>query len=206
MFITDCHYQELIAKVRFWGRLHKPSNNEKSHKIFYSGLMSNSELKLLWGPVISKPYQIERRLAWNSWMSTVLWVQACIKPTPEKLKDSSCLYNTGQWSTSRDYSGFDGNQFPHIYFPVTEFKRVCSGMEIWQSRSRLKTLFATLTMACFCLWIKLPQKTCDSDCTVYDILWGNNWYRDNSIVFIRVYCTSEISFSFHDTGLAINAL
>lgn len=75
----------------------------------------------------------------------VLCVQPCIKPTPEKLKDSSCLYNIGQWSIRGDNSGFVGNQFPYIYFPVTEFKRVCSGMESWQSRSKLKTLFASLT-------------------------------------------------------------
>lgn len=140
-----CHYKELIAKVRFWGRLYKPSNNEKSHKILLFGLMSNCELKLLCSPVISKPYQIERRLAWNSGTSMVMCVQPCIKPSPEKLKDSSCLYSIGQWSIRRDNSGFAGNQFPYIYFHVTKFKRVCSGMESWQSRSKLKTLFASLT-------------------------------------------------------------
>lgn len=31
-------------------------------------------------------------------------------------------------------------------------------------------------------------------------------YWDNSAVFRRVYCSSEFSFSFHNTGLAINAL
>lgn len=76
-------------------------------------------------------------------------VQPCVKSALEKPRESfvCTTLDSGLWFVRRDDSGFVSDQFPYIYFPVTEFKRVCPGMESWQSRSKLNPLFGSLNTA-----------------------------------------------------------